>query len=333
MNNVREKQSPFKLAILIAFVLLAAAALAVGTFYVVADAEGGGYNASEPEASMMTLRSGESRSGAVVLNATVSPAGSEAAGLTWSAAWKNSSSAFAKANADPTAFISLTPNGTSCTVELIAPFGEQIIITVVSNSNPDAKASCTVDYQQKLLGQEIVVSSSSEHFVTNSNVSAGDTFVARPLWYSRNVVEAYSEKLTFDTLMDEVYTIGETVTSATARIFLTDEFFYIVEKYFEVGQGDMSAVPIDELTWADVFNRCGVGNLVPTSTSETTDMDNWNAFNEAAVELGDRAALQIEVTVVTGQGTEVFEYFLKFDTLNVQPYALEIHLDESSIIF
>ena len=153
MNKTFEKKT-FKLVILIALVVACAATFAFGTFRVV-NAAGDDNTSSEPESSMMTLRSGYAESGSVVLHATVSPVGAEAAGLTWSAAWKNPSSTFAASNADPTKFVRLTPNGTSCTVELIAPFGEQIVITVASNADPSVKASCTVDYLQKITNQNI----------------------------------------------------------------------------------------------------------------------------------------------------------------------------------
>lgn len=327
MNKACEKKT-LKLVILIALVVACVATLAFGTFSVV-NAAGDENTPSEPESSMMTLRSGYAESGSVVLNATVSPVGAEAAGLTWSAAWKNPSSTFAASNADPTEFVRLTPNGTSCTVELVAPFGEQIVITVASNADPDVKASCTVDYLQKITGQKLQFSDGS--FGTFNKFSSGSSVPLYPLISSGDVVEYYQSSISVLTSMDENYTLSCS-SEGTVRVKMTDAFRAIAANYLDLVE-ETSEVSIADFTLGDVFNLCGVGKLVPTSSAESIDYAKWNAFHQALCDLGDVASLQIEVTMVTEFGTEVFDYNVVIITDEIEWFVTDVALDQSSIIF
>lgn len=326
MNKACEKKT-FKLVILIALVVACVATLAFGTFSVV-NAAGGDNTPSEPESSMMTLRSGYAESGSVVLNATVSPVGAEAAGLTWSAAWKNTSSTFAKANDDLTKFVRLTPNGTSCTVELVAPFGEQIVITVASNVDPNVKASCTVDYLQKITGQRLEF---SHGYMSNPSAKPGVSFAIMPLLNDVDVVEYYQSSISVLTSMDQNYTLSCS-SEGTVRVKMTDAFRAIAANYLDLVE-ETSEVSIADFTLGDVFNLCGVGKLVPTSSAESIDYAKWNAFHQALCDLGDSHSLQIEVTMVTEFGTQVFDYNIVIVADLIEWFVTDVALDQSSIIF
>lgn len=86
----------------------------------------------------------------VELNATAYPIGSENGGFVWSAKWANPNSTFAKGK-DVYNYIELEGDTGSSTqyVTALQPFGEQIIITVSTVFNPNAVATCTVDYSEK----------------------------------------------------------------------------------------------------------------------------------------------------------------------------------------
>ena len=86
----------------------------------------------------------------VELNATAYPIGSENGGFVWSAKWANPNSAFASGK-NVYNYIGLEGDTGSSTqyVTALQPFGEQIIITVSTVFNPNAVATCTVDYTEK----------------------------------------------------------------------------------------------------------------------------------------------------------------------------------------
>ena len=86
---------------------------------------------------------------AYTLTATITPEEASNKGISWSAAWKNSSSSWANGKLVSN-YVSISESGMKATVECLQAFGEQIIITVKSSSNPTATATCTVDYSQKL---------------------------------------------------------------------------------------------------------------------------------------------------------------------------------------
>lgn len=88
----------------------------------------------------------------ITLKATVKPSVAYDKSLTWSVKWKNSADSFATDNPDVTKFVTVTSKS-SDTAEVIClkPFGSQIEVIATSVSNTNAKATCTLDYMQKIL--------------------------------------------------------------------------------------------------------------------------------------------------------------------------------------
>lgn len=88
----------------------------------------------------------------VTLNATIEPADAADQRVIWSVAWVNPNDEFAKGK-NAASYLSVTPveeYSLTATVSCFAPFGSQIVITVASVENPDATATCTVDYMRRL---------------------------------------------------------------------------------------------------------------------------------------------------------------------------------------
>ena len=72
--------------------------------------------------------------------------------VTYSVAWKNASSAWANAKT-VTDYVTVTQTSTgslTATANCKQAFGEPIVVTVTSNSNPEAKATATLHYKQKI---------------------------------------------------------------------------------------------------------------------------------------------------------------------------------------
>lgn len=94
--------------------------------------------------------------GAANLIATVNELATDKS-VTWSAAWENPSSEWASGK-DVEMYVSIVStadDGLSVAVRRIQAFGERIVITVTSVSNPEVSASCTVDYLSRLLDIEM----------------------------------------------------------------------------------------------------------------------------------------------------------------------------------
>lgn len=86
------------------------------------------------------------------LTATVLPADAADKTVTYTAAWSNANSTWAtgKNVNDYVTVAQGTAGSLTATVTCKQVFGEPIVVTVTSNDNPDAKASATLHYKQKI---------------------------------------------------------------------------------------------------------------------------------------------------------------------------------------
>lgn len=90
----------------------------------------------------------------VTLRANVLPEDTDNKSVDWSISFVNDSSAWAQGK-NVSDYITVTPvsdDNLTVTISCLNAFAEQIAINVVSTKNPLAKATCLVDYRQKLLG-------------------------------------------------------------------------------------------------------------------------------------------------------------------------------------
>lgn len=149
--------------------------------------------ASRNENQHMTIRkvATSSETTAQTLSVTLSPAGQTGVVLDWSMAWKNASSTWASGKT-VTDYVSLSvaTDTLSATVNCKAAFGEQIVVTVTALDNPNAKASCTIDYRKRI-NVSVVMTATDGTSVTldetqKSNTSNLATLVAGKT-YTANV--------------------------------------------------------------------------------------------------------------------------------------------------
>lgn len=104
-----------------------------------------------PMPSSMIFATTAAESG-ITVKATVTPDNATNKNLIWSVEWVNPSSSWATGKT-VSEYISLVKNGAdTATVSCLKAFGEQAKIVVTSESNPEAKAECTLDYKQRTTG-------------------------------------------------------------------------------------------------------------------------------------------------------------------------------------
>jgi hypothetical protein len=90
---------------------------------------------------------------AQTLTATIGPAYATNKNVTWTAEWKDSNSAWAKGKS-VTDYVTVVPTETGsnvATVSNLQAFGEQIIVKVTSESDPEVYATATVDYAKRIM--------------------------------------------------------------------------------------------------------------------------------------------------------------------------------------
>lgn len=119
---------------------------------------------------------------AYTLTATIAPAEATNKTVDWSVSFVNPSSAWA-AGKTVTDYVTVTPTADgalTASVACLQAFGEQIKVTVTSRDNPEATATCLVDYAERVAGYTltltnggVTISSSDPEYtvVSDSSVS------------------------------------------------------------------------------------------------------------------------------------------------------------------
>ena len=90
----------------------------------------------------------------VKISATLTPENATNQNVTWSVAWKNPSSSWARGKT-VTDYVTVTPDSSNskvATVTCVKAFSEQVIVTATAAGNTSVKKTCTVDYEKRMLG-------------------------------------------------------------------------------------------------------------------------------------------------------------------------------------
>lgn len=94
---------------------------------------------------------------AYTLEATITPSDAGNHLLDWTITWSNSTSSWAngKSVTDYVTVVPTSAGAKTATVSCLQPFGTQVIITAISQDNPSVKATCMVDYAQKVTSAKL----------------------------------------------------------------------------------------------------------------------------------------------------------------------------------
>lgn len=145
----------------------------------------------------------------VTVEATVKPENATNKAVDWSVKWADESASWASGKT-VTDYVTVTPTedgSTTATVKNIAAFGEQVIITVTSRDNPEASATCNVDYLQRIESATLKIGDVNVNFNGDTNVTVlvgkntggvgGTVTLEKNLATVYTVAETYTEKVSF----------------------------------------------------------------------------------------------------------------------------------------
>ena len=277
-------------------------------------------------------------SNTVELNATAYPIGSQNGGFVWKAQWANPNSAFASGK-DVYNYIELEgdTNGNTQYVSALQPFGEQIIITVRTVYNPDAVATCTVDYSEKWQDTQYLEVYTNNFFQDSQIENGGTNWLVNAIisGTKQELLDAYhnSDTIDFSYLKSEIYTKDMEQDDFKFTITVAEEFYDALEQV-GIELEDWHSVSFnasEDITPAQVLNSLCCGEIIPLSGGEV-DYELINKFNEAIM-LWDDSAIYIEVEAYSEFGTEVFSFNLAFDQSTVGTISTDVELNETNIIF
>lgn len=115
--------------------------------------------------------------------ATITPSDATNQQVNWSVAFKNAGSEWANGK-NISDYVTVTPTSDGslyADVTCKAAFGEQIILTVTSRDNAEAKATATVDYRKKVIDCEIKLNGSNSDVVDFSLAGTSYNITATPV--------------------------------------------------------------------------------------------------------------------------------------------------------
>lgn len=166
----------------------------------------------------------ETASEGITLKAKIEPEDASNQTVDWSVEFVNGSSSWAtgKTAEDYLTVTPTTDGSLTATIACAEAFGEQITITVTSRDNPDAKATCRVDYVRRLTGFDLVVSAAEGKNDGFSVASQSQTPVVMPVYLgsgdlTRNL--SLTKKWSVGTV-DDTITMPETFTFTPTDTFV-----------------------------------------------------------------------------------------------------------------
>lgn len=260
---------------------------------------------------------------AYALTATITPSDASNKAVSWSAAWKNSSSAWANGKS-VSDYVSISSNGLTATVECLQAFGEQIIVTVKSTSNSSASATCTVDYSQKLtsMSNSIVGSDAGvwQSVQVNEELGDGHNYFVNPQF---NFLFINSVQTSAHTISDD-YTKSVTFTPDSNFLDLCPS------------ADGQSVTYTDDEIFDEMY---GAGNFVYARTflNELLGDSVWGTseFYNACV-TSYTSAIPVFTATITVEGeystlSESYDFYINptYVTVNVTG----VSLDKGSIVF
>ena len=232
---------------------------------------------------------------AYTLTATITPSDATNKAVTYSVAWKNASSSWAKGKTvtDYVTVKQATAGSLTATVTCLKGFSEQIIVTCAVTDNVDLKATCTVDYLRKPLGANLTVATTSEDYgsaewnfeYSQPNVSVEFPTMKNAGSFDQNFVFVWCNvgfsggtgnygSFEFTEIYSNEYTIDNSATSAYAwSIAITQEYYDLLE---DLGYS-LTCTPEEYISQGSVgAGGLSIGNLILSAWSS----DIFNTYQD-----------------------------------------------------
>lgn len=128
-----------------------------------------------PKANLLGAGNGESGTEVIsaMISATITPNNAANKNVDWTVEFVNAESEWAQGK-EVADYMTVTPQQDGsliATVSCFQAFGEQIKLTATSRDNPEAFASCTVDFKQQFTGIELTVAQEGFESLVILNIS------------------------------------------------------------------------------------------------------------------------------------------------------------------
>ena len=274
----------------------------------------------------MTFRSaraitGESKSNRATIQANIKPENATNKNVSWSVAFVNPQSAWATGK-NVNDYVTVTPQSAGsniATVECLKPFGEQIKLKVVSESNSNAQAECTIDFAKRINQVLFDVACEEKNFYKAENDFASDAMYL-------NVGLDWELRLDSPNCIYTDYTVND-IFEETFEIYANED---VLAQFTE----DTGFFPEMSALEKDILEDAICGSLLYTLDGiDWTVPEFYNMLNDWFKENIDKAMFTIHYKAVGQYSTYEAEVpiFVNVDELSV--LVTEIKLDQSQLLF
>lgn len=247
--------------------------------------------------------------------ATITPADATNQKVNWSVAFKNAGSEWANGK-NISDYVTVTPTSDGslyADVTCKAAFGEQIILTVTSRDNAEAKATATVDYRKKVIACEIKLNGSDSDVVDFSLAGTSYNITATPV-------------MSVGTLGNE-----QSVSISGRR---NAEWYNGVHPSLKLSQDNNLSDDFDFTSNSFTTDINFAANMLKVNNYNNLDTKFKNIIKRYYVAGIDKTFVEIVVTLTGEDGKNTtFTKALKIGAANFNQSVEGITLDKPSIIF
>ena len=280
----------------------------------------------------------ENADSAYTLTATVN-ADAKNKRVSWSVAWKDSKSEWATGKM-VTDYVTVTPEtdgGLTATATCLQDFGEQIIITVASETNLKIKATCTVDYTKKIKSVDSFTSYKGDYWERDPTINNRTGIMTVGFMGAKAIQFSYDSNPA--TTMTHVYTGTEYYTHYT----IDDTFTYEYQLKFDAALG-CEELPLKEgaTEWMpfpkyNLRHRIYAAPLTYAVAYENEEeiVKQYSCMYGAVIEgcaygaIGQ--AYQAKMESLSGQTGLMYMRVLYTGTYSTYSYEMEVQMDMSNI--
>lgn len=247
--------------------------------------------------------------------ATITPSDATNQQVNWSVAFKNAGSEWANGK-NISDYVTVTPTSDGslyADVTCKAAFGEQIILTVTSRDNAEAKAIATVDYRKKVIACEIKLNGSDSDVVDFSLAGTSYNITATPV-------------MSVGTLGNE-----QSVSISGRR---NAEWYNGVHPSLKLSQDNNLSDDFDFTSNSFTTDINFAANMLKVNNYNNLDTKFKNIIKRYYVAGIDQTFMEIVVTLTGEDGKNTtFTKALKIGAANFNQSVEGITLDKPSIIF
>ncbi len=247
--------------------------------------------------------------------ATITPSDATNQKVNWSVAFKNAGSEWANGK-NISDYVTVTPTSDgslNADVTCKAAFGEQIILTVTSRDNAEAKATATVDYRKKVIDCEIKLNGSDSDVVDFSLAGTSYNITATPV-------------MSVGTLSNE-----QSVSISGRR---NAEWYNGVHASLKLSQDNNLSDDFDFTSNSFTTDINFAANMLKVTNYNNLDTKFKNIIKRYYVAGIDKTFMEIVVTLTGEDGKNTtLTKALKIGAANFNQSVEGITLDKPSIIF